>query len=256
MLKKIPYQPITLAFAVNYPDARHKRQWALDNSHAVQYSPDLCCLEMLPERIEPFVECGIPVRVHARYFGCELGHADKDRADSALKVHEQTLVAVKGMAEPEITVHTGLTKGCPVKEEHIIDNLSRLAETADKLGMVVCLENLRKGHGADPFKILEWARISGARLTLDLGHAMGCAAVQSSLISMPDLVDLFASHLSEVHIYGKEDEHGHHPITDINILTETLDRLMHTDCRWWTIELGDPDEAMDTRDIIEAYLES
>ncbi|MCA1743287.1 MAG: sugar phosphate isomerase/epimerase family protein [Desulfonatronovibrio sp.] len=256
MLKKTSYFPITLAFAANYPDSIHRNKWALENSSGLQYSPDPHCLEMLPRRIEPFLEWDIPIRFHTRYFEFELGHAEKEMADQALKKHMQTLAQIKDFAEPVVTVHTGLTSDYPVREERIIESLSRLTEFADKLGMVISLENLRRGHAGDPCKVHEWAEASGAMLTLDVGHALGCIAVQNNTITLPEIVELYAPRLCEAHIYGKEDDSGHHPITDIKPLGQYLKKLMQTDCSWWTIELSDPDEAISTRNIIESFFES
>lgn len=256
MLKKTSLLPITLAFAANYPDPIHRNKWALENSSGLQYSPDPHCLELLPCRIKPFLDCGIPVRIHTRYFEFELGHADRETAELALKKHMQTLTQIKDFAEPTVTVHTGLKKEYPINEEHIIENLSRLTEFADKLGMVVCLENLRQGHAGDPRKVHKWAKASGAMLTLDIGHALGCFAVQNNIITLAEIIELYAPRLWEVHIYGKEDALGHHPIIDITPLAKSLKKLMQTDCSWWTIELSDPDEALSTRNIIENFFES
>ncbi|MFW6005459.1 MAG: hypothetical protein ACOCPN_03175, partial [Desulfonatronovibrionaceae bacterium] len=120
----------------------------------------------------------------------------------------------------------------------------------------VCLENLRQGHASDPYKVYEWARSSGAMLTLDLGHARGCPVVQSGLAALPEIAELFSPLLGEVHIYGKEDHQGHHPIQDINPLKETLEKLLETDCRWWTIELAEPEQALSTRNLIQNFFES
>lgn len=256
MLQKQSYHPVTLAFAANYPDSPFRNKWALDNSSGIQYSPDPHCLELIPERVARFTAAGIPVRFHTRYFDFEMGHADKHLADAALQKHIQTLEVIKGLGEPVVTVHTGLKNELSVKEEHIKDNLSRLVEFADRLGMVVCLENLRKGHASDPYKVYEWARASGAMLTLDIGHARDCPVVKDGLATLPDIAHLYGPRLHEVHIYGKEDDDGHYPIKDIKPLEETLEKLLETGCRWWTIELADPEQAMSTRNIIESFLES
>ncbi len=256
MLKMTSLQPVMLAFAANYPDSPYRNQWARDNSLGIQYSPDPHRPDMIPERVAGFIDAGIPVRFHTRYFDFEMGHADRDLADAALKMHMHTLASIQGLGESVVTVHTGLRNDLPVREKHIVDNLARLVEFADRLGIVVCLENLRKGHAGNPFKIFEWASSAGAMLTLDLGHALGCPMVECGLATLPDIADLFGPRLVEVHIYGREDDDGHHPIKDIKPFEATLGKLLETDCRWWTIELADPGQAMDTRNIIENFFES
>jgi len=197
----------------------------------------------------------IPVRFHTRYFRYEMGHADRHEADKALEVHLETLKRMQGLSEPVVTVHTGLSPGIPVREKHIVDNLSRLVEYAARLGITVCLENLRLGHASDPHNIIKWAKTSGAGITMDLGHALGCSMVLDSEITPLEIADLFDSRIYEVHIYGREDERGHHPIRDLKPFHALIDRLLQTGCGWWTVELNDPEDAAATRNMIEDYLD-
>ncbi|MFO7727421.1 MAG: TIM barrel protein [Desulfonatronovibrio sp.] len=253
MLKK---SSLNLAFSANFPDSWSRFQWARQNAYALEYSPDPHGLDLLPGVIRPFIDSDIPVRFHTRYFQYELGHADKYLARKALEAHIKSLKAMHGYGESAVTVHTGLLPECPVKEEHILENLSRLVERAHRLGMTICLENMRIGHGADPFKVFERAEKSGAMITLDVGHARGCAMVMDKQITFTEIVDLFESRLYEVHVYGREDEQGHHPITDIEPLAGVLGRLLQTDCTWWTIELSNQEEAMATRNLLENYFKT
>ena len=255
MIENSP-QSITLAFSADHPDSRARLSWVGNKAYAVEYSPDPERLDLLPEAVNPFLKSGIPVRFHARYFGCEIGHADRHEADRAMEIHKNTLKTIHGLGQSVITVHTGLGPAVPVNEERIVENLSRLVEFAGRLGITVCLENLRKGHASEPRKILEWTNLSGAMITLDTGHAMGCPPVLNRRMTAQGIAELFASRIFQVHIYGHEDHAGHHPIENIDPLKPLIHSLLHTDCRWWTIELHDPDQAMSTRDIIEDHLKA
>lgn len=243
-----------LAFTADYSDSASRLEWAAKNSHGLEFSPDPLNLDLLSESVLPFLRRDIPVRFHTRYFGWEMGHADRHEAAKALEVHMETIRKMHGLGDPVVTVHTGLGPAVPVRESHIRDNLSRLVEFAGKKGITVSLENLRLGHGSDPYKILEWAEASGAMITMDTGHARGCSMVRNSRITLKDMVDLFDSRLFELHIYGREDHRGHRPIKDITPLQEMLARLLQTGCPWWTIELQDLHEAMSSRSILERYL--
>jgi sugar phosphate isomerase/epimerase len=249
-------QCITLAFSADHPDSRARLSWVGTNAYAVEYSPDPERLDLLPEAVSPFLKTDIPVRFHARYFRYEIGHADRHEADRALEIHKNTLKTIHDLGQSVITVHTGLGLDVPVTEERIVENLSRLVELAGRLGITVCLENLRRGHASDPRKIIEWTNLSGAMVTLDTGHAMGCPMVLNRRMSAHRIAELFASRIFQVHIYGHEDHAGHHPILNIDPLKPLINSLLHTECRWWTIELHDPDQAMSTRDIIEDYLKA
>ena len=253
MYNNIPL-PLILAYTSGHLDHPSRLRWAVENAFAVEYSPDPERLDLLPEKIQPFISAGIPLRFHARYPGYELGHADSREARKALEVHIRTLKKIRGPGEQTITVHTGLDPDIPVVEANIIDNLSRLVEFASKHNITVCLENMRKGHAGNPYNVLKWSLASGAMITFDTGHAFGCSMVLDSLISPLDFVDLFNSRIFEVHIYGKEDEKGHHPIEDIKPFEPLIDRLLQIDCRWWTVELHDPDEACSALSMIKAYL--
>jgi len=204
--------------------------------------------------IRPFAQAKLPVRFHTRYFQHELGHADPRRAASALEVHKRTLEAMAGLSEPVVTVHTGLDPAQPVREATIVANLSRLVEHARGLGIHVCLENLRHGHSANPWSVLDWAAASGAMITLDLGHALGSALVQDGNCSMAEYVEVCANRLFEVHIYGREDEYGHHPIEDMARFEPILPRLQDTRCTWWTIELHAPADVLATEGLIRSAL--
>lgn len=246
---------VNLAFTAGYQDPAFRYEWIREHAYAVEYAPDPERLDLLPQTVLPLVRQGIPTRLHTRYFDYELGHADRIEADKALKVHLRTLEKMQGLSEPVVTVHTGLVPALPFREEHFRKNLSRLVQYANRMGVTVCLENLRLGHGSDPFKILQWAEESGAMITLDLGHALGCPRVLNQEMSILQVVELFASRVFGVHIYGKEDEQGHHGVEDIEFFKPLMHRLLQTHCRWWTVELSDPGLAMSTRSKVENYLE-
>jgi len=244
-----------LAFTADHSDSVSRLEWAAKNSYALEFSPDPLRPDLLPGSVLPFLRRDIPVRFHTRYFGWEMGHADRHEADKALEVHLETLKRMQGLSEPVITVHTGLSPGIPVREKHIVDNLSRLVEYAARLGITVCLENLRLGHASDPHNIINWAKASGAGITMDLGHALGCSMVLDSEITPLEIADLFDSRIYGVHIYGREDERGHHPIMDLKPFHALINRLLQTGCGWWTVELNDPEDAAATRNMIEDYLD-
>ena len=71
--------------------------------------------------------------------------------------------------------------------------------------------------------------------------------------SVFDFVDLCDSRIWEVHLYERETDR-HYPPRDMNILGPIVDRLLDTQCRWWTIELNDYGDALYTRALLVDYL--
>lgn len=240
----------TLAFTAAASDPASRLRWVSEQAEAVEFSPDPERLDRLPEMVRPFVSAGLCLRFHTRYFEHELGHADPVRAGLALEAHQRTLRAMSGLGEPVVTVHTGLDPNQPVHEPTFVENLARLVQCGKRLGMVVCLENLRRGPSSDPANILRWADATGAMITLDVGHALGSETARSGRCPAEGFVDLFADRLFAVHIYGREDDQGHHPIEDIAPFRPLIAKLAHTECAWWTIELQRPAHALATRALL------
>ncbi|WP_045220122.1 sugar phosphate isomerase/epimerase family protein [Desulfonatronum thioautotrophicum] len=244
----------TLAFTASASDPASRLHWVTEQAEAVEFSPDPDRLDQLPEMVRPFVRAGLRVRFHTRYFEHELGHADPVRAGRSLEAHLRTLRAMDGQGDPVVTVHTGLDPALPVHEPTLMENLARLVEHGRDLGIVVCLENLRLGPSSEPANILHWAETAEAMITLDVGHALGSEAVRSGRCSARGFVELFKNRLHGLHIYGREDEKGHHPIEDIAPFEPLIASLPWTGCTWWTIELQNPAHAEATRRLVRQAL--
>jgi len=235
-----------------YPD---RFDWVLAHGFVIEYSPNPEAFDQLPTHIDPLLEAGVPVRYHGFFPRYEIGHADAATAERALRVHLSALEAMHGRGEQIITVHIGLDRTAPLDPGRVVQNLSRIVERAHALGITVCLENLRRGPTSDPETVVEWARESGAMITLDVGHAVSCQRAQSGELTALDFVETFADRLVEVHMYERETDR-HYPPQGMTILGPIVDRLVTTSCTWWTIELDDCDEALATRALLLGYLQT
>ena len=244
---------LTIALSVQAKEYPQRFLWAKDNAFALEYTPEPLSPALIPSHVKPFIEVGIPVRYHCRLFNHEMGNADIAKAEQALHIHEGIIDAITGLGDPVITVHLNLVSTMPFDVQTGIANLSRLVEYGQKRDVIVCLENLRRGAASDPHTVLSWAKTSGAMITMDIGHAVSSEIVNSGMMAVSDLVDIFHEKLHEVHIYGREEDR-HDPIENITPLEAVIDRLLKTQCRWWTIELDDFEEALSTRDILTAFL--
>lgn len=244
---------LTIALSVQAKEYPHRFIWAEDNAFALEYTPDPLSLHLIASHVRPFISEGVPVRFHCRFFDCEIGNADPLKAEEATQLHLRVFNAIAGLGEPVITVHMNLLPRIPFDSRRGVENLTRLVERGQQLGITVCLENLRRGLTSNPENILKWAKKSGSMITMDVGHAVSSDLVRNGNLTVPDFVDLFSERLYEVHMYGKEEDR-HYPIEDINHVKPVIDRLLSTDCAWWTIELDDCTEALTTREIIINYL--
>jgi len=208
---------------------------------------------MLGEQIDPYLEAGVTTRYHGFLPGYEIGHQDHEVAERGLRVHRAVLDSMCGRGEQVITFHVGLDSEDPIDPDRAVENLTRLVKYGLGLGITVCLENLRRGPTSDPRTVAEWARASGAMVTFDVGHAVSCQLVERGRISVLDFLDILADRLHEVHMYERETDR-HYPPQDMTILGSIVDRLLETECGWWTIELDDYAEALATRKLLLDYL--
>jgi sugar phosphate isomerase/epimerase len=239
----------TIALTARWDTYPNRFHWIAEHGFALEYSPNPEAFDLLPRHIDPFLEAGVPVRYHGFFPGCEIGHQDAAVAERAMRVHLAALEMVRGRGEQVITFHVGLNREDPIDSGRVAENLWRLVERGRGLGITVCLENLRRGPTSHPEGIAAWARVSGAMITLDIGHAVSCQRVQSGELTALDFVEMVADRLFEVHIYERETDR-HHPPRDMAILGPIVDRLLATRCTWWTIELDDGAEALATRDLL------
>jgi sugar phosphate isomerase/epimerase len=254
--------PLTIALSArwdSYPDRFH---WIAEHGFALEYTPNPEAFDLLPKHVAPLLKAGIPVRYHGFFPDHEIGHHDSAIAERAVRVHMAVLEAMQGWGEQVITFHVGLDRQVQIAPGRVVENLSRLVEYARGLGITICLENLRRGPTSHPENIAAWAQASGAMITLDVGHAVSCQRVQSGELTALDFLDMVADRIFEVHMYEREtalrqaqDAARHHPPQDMTILGPIVDRLLATQCTWWTIELGDYAEALSTRALLLDYLE-
>ena len=228
-------------------------EWAAENGFALTYAPNPDAPHLIPQHVGPFVRSGVPVRYHGFFPGCEIGDQNTLSAERAVSIHKHAMEAICGHGEPVITFHIGLDPGIPIDPDRAMENLGRLVEYGKRLGITVCTENLRRGVSSHPEVIRRWAETTGSGITFDIGHASGSERVLRGELSLDEFADSFGAHLMEVHFYEKETDR-HYPPRDMVLLGPIVNRLLGTSCRWWTIELLDGTEALDTRALLLNYL--
>lgn len=223
--------------------------WLAKQQLAAEYTADPDQFELLATHVSLLLNRNVPVRYHGFFPGHEIGNQDFRKAERAMDVHFKALKAMAGIGEQVITVHIGLTKGIKINPNRACRNLKRLVETASDLGITISLENLKQGITSNPELVRDWADRSGAMITLDVGHAVSCELVERGVITVPEIIDLFADRLIEVHLYERETDRHCAP-ENMDILGPIVDRLIKTDCRWWTIELESYEDILNTRQLV------
>ena len=246
--------PLRIALTAKWAAYPERLRWIAAHGFALEYAPDPEALHTLGEQLAPYASAGIPIRYHGFLPGYEIGHSDAELAEHGVGAHIAALDAMRGLGEQVITFHVGLSSKVPIDTTRAIENLTRVVEYGWGLGITVCLENLRRGPTSDPRNVIRWAEASGAMTTLDIGHAMESEIVKSGEMAILDFVEVMAPRLQEVHMYERETDR-HHPPKDMRALGPIVDRLINTECDWWTIELDEYDEALETRRLLLGYLQ-
>ncbi len=244
---------ITLAVSTQWHAFPKRFDWVAANGFAMAYTPDAEKLHHTTKHVSPYLKNGTPVRYHGYFPGFELGDTDRYRAEKALALHMRAVDAMKGMGEQVMTIHIGLLPSIEIKYSHIVHNLRRLAEYAHDRGVKICLENLRAGITSNPETVAEMAAECGCFITLDVGHAVSCERVVRGDITIVQIIEMFRHAMEEVHFYEYETD-THYAPSDMSILGPVVDALLETECRWWTIELTDYADILNTRRLVGDYL--
>jgi sugar phosphate isomerase/epimerase len=247
---RMPFSPdLTLAVSATWRHGSGRLDWIVANGLACAFTPDPERLDLISRQLAPLLQRGMAVRHHGYFPGSEIGHARAEIAENALQLHFKAIEAVQHVGDPLMTVHVGLDRTLPLDHRRVVKNLTRLVEYGKKRGVTISLENLRRGPTANPFTLLDWARRSGAGITLDVGHAVSSRCVFSKAISVEKIIDLVAERLMEVHFYESETDRHWAP-RNMDVLGPIVDKLITNDCRWWTIELEDTLDVVRTRRLL------
>ncbi|MGD8703862.1 MAG: TIM barrel protein [Desulfosarcina sp.] len=248
--RRLPLWPeLTLAVSATWRHNASRLDWIAANGLACAFTPNPERLDLISQQLIPYIDNGMAVRHHGYFPGEEIGHAHAATAEGAMQLHFKAMEALQGVGEPLMTIHVGLNPTLPLNHRRVVENLTRLVAYGKKIGVAISLENLRRGPTANPQTLLDWARRSGAGITLDVGHAVSSRCVGNKTISVKRIIHLVADRLMEVHFYESETDRHWAP-QNMDILGPVVDELITTGCRWWTIELEDIQDVLLTRKLL------
>ncbi len=244
-----------IALSAKWQTCPDRIKWIAEHGFSLEYSPDPTHLELVSKQLRPYLDTGLLTRHHAFFPGYEIGHSDRSKREKAMQVHLSAVNTICNLGEPFMTVHIGLNVNDDIDSAAAAYNLSRLVDYAKARGITVCLENLRRGPTSNPEALYRWAEDSGAMITFDIGHAVSSQRVVNGEITAVDFLDIISDRVLEAHVYEKETDR-HYPPENMSVLGPVIDRLLLTDCTWWTIELDDCEEALSTRRLLLDYLDT
>jgi len=197
------------------------------------------------------------VRYHCPFYQIDLGHDDPPLAAKADAVFRRIIRLVSKVGGRYLTIHIGLGHDStePLSWKTTLDNLRGLVQFGAGHRVTVCLENLAWGWTSKPNLFEKLIRLSGAGVTLDVGHAHACESVASQQYAIQDFVTPHPNKVHNAHIYHTEiPGQGHVPPKTGEELSGRLCLLQEIGCDWWVIEIREENHLLQTKGIIDAWL--
>ncbi|MFO7931065.1 MAG: sugar phosphate isomerase/epimerase family protein [Thermodesulfobacteriota bacterium] len=227
--------------------------WSFDMADIPEtFSEQAGWLERI-KKLEP-----LEVRYHCPFSRLDIGHEDPFEQKRAMEIFRRIIDLVSKAGGRYLTIHVGLGRDSTrmLSWEGTIHRLNDLVRYGSKRNVLLCLENLAWGWTAKPNLFEKLIRLSGAWVTLDIGHARACEAVHTQQYECEDFAAPHMNRICNAHVYHDEIEGlGHIPPENVTDIENRLDVLSDADCRWWTLEIREKEGLIKTRRVVEGYLE-
>jgi sugar phosphate isomerase/epimerase len=143
---------------------------------------------------------------------------------------------------------------------HALKYLEQLVSYGNKKNVTVCLENLPFGFTCTPSGFLDLLKATGAAATVDIGHVAASPVVKDGIVSAEEFITTVSQYIQSAHVYdleviNKETNCVYHVAPkDRSVMTSRLTALLQSNCDWWLIELGDPEEILQTASFARAVI--
>ncbi len=205
-------------------------------------------------RVRALSGASLGTRLHFQLCHEEISH--RHAGDQALESMKVLIDLMSAERHSVMTMHAALPSASR-GTRRLANARSRIAELVAygaERSVTVCLENLRWGLTSEPDAFVDLVQTTGARVTFDVGHAVSSDAARaghSAETTVRELGEL----IEGAHVYGHEDEAGHHAPEDLQGIAPALEALCDVGCPWWTIELTKPDDVRHTRALLSAFLD-
>lgn len=198
----------------------------------------------------------LEIRYHCAFKGIDLGNADRNKAHEAVEMFRKACRLVSRLDGRFMTIHLGLGRDSydDMVWEQSLSSLGELVCFAAGLGVRVCLENLASGWSSRPELFEKLIRMSGAGVTLDIGHARMSPSVQSQFYAFEDFVSPHHQSVVNAHVYHEEMNDGHLPPGSVADIKDRLDLLRSLCCDWWVLELREEKALLATLGVVREFL--
>jgi sugar phosphate isomerase/epimerase len=198
----------------------------------------------------------LEVRYHCAFRGVDLGNVDRDKSREAVDIFRRACRLVSNLDGRFMTIHLGLGRDSydDLVWDQTINSLGELVCFAAGLGVRVCLENLASGWSSRPELFEKLIRMTGAGVTLDIGHARMSPSIQSQFYSFEDFISPHDQSVVNAHIYHEERNDRHLPPGSLEDIRERLELLKALSCDWWVLELREESTLLDTLEVVRQYL--
>ena len=197
------------------------------------------------------------IRYHCPFPRLDIGHEDPVEQKRAVEIFRRIIDLVSKAGGRYLTIHVGLGRDSTgmLSWESTINRLNGLVRYAKKRNVLLCLENLAWGWTAKPNLFEKLIRLSGAWVTLDIGHARACEAVHTQQYACEDFAAPHINRICNAHVYHDEIVGvGHIPPDHVSDIRDRLDVLSAAGCRWWTLEIREKEGLIKTRQVVDRYL--
>lgn len=256
------YRP-KLACCNFIPEPRRLREFALDHGFdGVDWSFTEDNLPRTPDDAAALADVirglgPLEVRYHDARKRTDPGHVDEQKATAALAALETVCGLAARLGGRVLTVHVGLGRDSTdrLSWDRTVAGLADLVRFADRLGIRLCLENLAWGWTGRPNLFEKLVRLTGAWVTLDVGHAQVSPAVETNHFDLTDFLEPHRNRILNAHIYHTETEDHHNPPDRVADLRDRLNLLLRLPrCDWWVLELREEAPLIQTLHVVRDYL--
>lgn len=210
--------------------------------------------------MKKLADSGIEIRYHFQFKTVEPAHKDPEFAARSVRYYKDCLDAISKLGGRHIIIHLCLNYKFNMEEmcfESAKRNTKAIVDYAREKGITVCLENLTFGFTCEPDPYLTLIRESGADANVDIGHASASPIVMNNIITAEEFIGKILPHTVSSHVYKVEINDdvlrkGWHIAPDKKEDMESRLKLLlsgHSD--WWLIELGDQEEILRTKRLID-----
>ncbi|MBW1852143.1 MAG: sugar phosphate isomerase/epimerase [Deltaproteobacteria bacterium] len=255
---------VKLAVCNIFRDMEKLGQFASDYGFSgIDWSFDMEQIPESPAEESKFVKAlsallPLEIRFHCPFYQIDLGHNDPEEAKAAGVLFRRIIRLVAKAGGEFLTLHIGLGHNStrPLSWDATADNLRRIVQFGAEHRVKVCLENLAWGWTSKPNLFEKLIRRSGAAVTFDIGHAHACESIRSQQYAIEDFITPHAGRVLNAHIYHTENSGlGHLPPGQLEDFEDRLDLLLRVGCKWWVIEIKEPDGLLKTKKLVDKYLD-